>query len=83
MEQEIKNTRCVMLSADTAELLDCKKALDEIYGKVGGVAARIFGENSLYDESLNEAYALANSAIMDLLTQQIDHNSTESHYKVI
>lgn len=75
--------RTIALSAETAGLLDAKKALDGLFDKVGEVAGRMFGPESSYDDRLNAAYAGLNGVIMGLMAEQIDSESTESLYKVI
>ena len=75
--------RCIMMSEETAELFDCKKKLDELYSKVGAIAARMFGDNSEYDKQIGENYCKANQIICNLLAENIDITSTDSNYKVI
>ena len=75
--------RCIMMSEETAELFDCKKTLDELYSKVGAIAARMFGDNSEYGKQIGENYAKANQIICNLLAENIDITSTDSNYKVI
>lgn len=83
MNKEIKTAHCIMLSKETAELLEAKKMLDELYSKVGAIAARMFGDNSEYDKQIGENYAKANQIICNLLAENIDITSTDSNYKVI
>ena len=75
--------RTIVLSEETAELFDCKKMLDELYSKVGAIAARMFGDNSEYDKRIGENYCKANQIICNLLAENIDITSTDSNYKVI
>ncbi|MGP1540039.1 hypothetical protein [Bacteroides pyogenes] len=79
-ETEIKT---IALSKETAELLDCKKSLDEMYSKIGAIAAHMFGDGSEYDNRVNNAYVKANQIICDLLIENIDITSTDNQYKVI
>lgn len=78
-----KEMRCIMMSKETAELFDCKQMLDELYSKVGAIAARMFGDNSEYDKQIGENYGKANQIICNLLAENIDITSTDSNYKVI
>ncbi|WP_270768210.1 hypothetical protein [Segatella buccae] len=73
----------IALSKNTAELLDCKKALDELYSRIGAIAARMFSDNSEYDNRAGKAYCETNQIICDLLAENIDITSTDSRYKVI
>lgn len=75
--------RTITLSKNTAELLDCKKSLDEIYSKIGAIAARMFGDNSEYDKRVDDTYIKANQIVCDLLVENIDITSTDNRYKVI
>lgn len=75
--------RMIALSTNTAELLDCKQELDNLFSKVGAIAARMFGDNSEYDNQFNANYAKANKIICDLLAESIDITSTDTRYKVI
>ncbi|WP_028896686.1 hypothetical protein [Prevotella sp. HUN102] len=81
--EDIKTARTIVLSKETAALFDCKKNLDECFNKLGKVHDKIFCHNEQFDDKLSNAYVAINQLIMDLLTEQIDYNSTESHYKVI
>ena len=76
-------TKTIALSKETAELLDCKKSLDEMYSKIGAIAAHMFGDGSEYDNRVNNAYVKANQIICDLLIENIDITSTDNQYKVI
>lgn len=73
----------IALSENTAELLNCKKMLDELYSKMGAIAARMFGEESEYDGRAGKVYSDTNQIICDMLVENIDTTSTESQYKVI
>lgn len=78
-----KEMRYIALSEETAELFDCKKKLDECFNQIGDVHDRLFYHNEQFDDKLGNAYVAINKLIMGLLADQIDINSTESHYKVI
>lgn len=73
----------IALSENTAELLNCKKMLDELYSKMGAIATRMFGEESEYDGRAGKVYSDANKIICDMLVENIDTTSTENQYKVI
>lgn len=73
----------IALSENTAELLNCKKMLDELYSKIGAIAVRMFGEESEYDGRAGKVYSDANKIICDMLVENIDMTSTENQYKVI
>lgn len=75
--------RTIALSEETAELFNCKQMLDECFNKIGDTHDRLFAHNEQFDNKLGGAYVVINNLIMGLLTDQIDINSTESHYKVI
>ena len=73
----------IALSENTAELLNCKKMLDELYSKMGAIAVRMLGEESEYDGRTGKVYSDANQIICDMLVENIDTTSTENQYKVI
>lgn len=73
----------IALSENTAELLNCKKNLDECFAKLSKVQDNLFGFDKAFEDSLDNAYIAMNDVIMHLLSEQIDTNSTESNYKVI
>lgn len=73
----------IALSNNTAELLNCKKKLDECYATLGNVQGAIFGNDEDFEDTIGHAYAVINDAIMRLMTESIDMASTESRYKVI
>lgn len=75
--------RTIALSEETAELLDCKRMLDERFNKLGDTHDRLFTHDGRFDDKLGKAYAAINELIVDLLAENIDNKSTESHYKVI
>jgi hypothetical protein len=75
--------RTIILSAETAELFDCKQMLDEVFHKLGDTHDRMFFNNERFNDRLGSAYVAINNLIMGLLANQIDTNSTESHYKMI
>ena len=83
MATKEKTPRTITLSEETAELLDCKKVLDECFNKIGDTHDRLFAQNEIFDNKLSSAYVAINNLIMGLLTEQINTNSTESRYKVI
>lgn len=75
--------KTIALSEDTAALLDCKKMLDECFGKLSEIQNEMFGYNMDFENKLALAYAEMNNLIMKLMTDNIDAMSTESKYKVI
>lgn len=77
---QIKN---IVLSEETATLLDCKKMLDECFGKLSEIQNEMFGYNRDFENRLALAYTEMNDLIMKLMTDNIDTMSTESKYKVI
>lgn len=75
--------RTITLSEETAELFAAKKALDECFYRVNQVHDKQFGHDREFESKFYDAFAEMNNVIVDLLTEQIDTNSTESDYKVI
>jgi hypothetical protein len=75
--------RMIALSEETAELLDAKKMLDECFYLVNNVHDKLFGPNRNFENEFSSAFFKMNSVIMELLSEQVDNNSTESAYKVI
>lgn len=75
--------RTIILSEETAELFAAKKALDECFYTVNRVHDKQFGHDREFESKFYDAFAEMNNVIVDLLTEQIDTNSTESDYKVI
>lgn len=73
----------IALSENTAELLNCKKKLDECFNKLGEVQDKLFGFDKDFEDKVGCAYATINEAIMQIMTESIDMASTESRYKVI
>lgn len=73
----------IALSKETAELLNCKKKLDECFNKLGEVQDKLFGFDKDFEDKVGCAYATINEAIMQIMTESIDMASTESRYKVI
>ena len=73
----------IALSENTAELLSCKKKLDECFNKLGEVQDKLFGFDKDFEDKVGCAYATINEAIMQIMTESIDMASTESRYKVI
>lgn len=73
----------IALSKNTAELLDCKKKLDECFNKLGEIQDKIFGFDKDFEDKVGCAYATINEAIMRIMTESIDTTSTESQYKII
>ena len=73
----------IALSNNTAELLNCKKKLDECFNKLGEVQDKLFGFDEDFEDKVGCAYATINEAIMQIMTESIDMASTESRYKVI
>lgn len=76
-------TKTIALSKNTAELLDCKKKLDECYAKLGEIQESLFGYDKDFENKVGCAYATINEAIMRIMADSIDTTSTESQYKVI
>lgn len=83
MEKEVKNVRCIMLSAETAKLFDCKQKLDECFDKVIDIHKKMYGYDQDFEFKWYDAFVDMNNIIVDLLTTQIDNNSTESNYNVL
>lgn len=73
----------IALSENTAELLNCKKNLDECYAKLGEIQSKLFGFDEEFEKKVGCAYATINEAIMRIMADSIDATSTESQYKVI
>ena len=73
----------IALSENTAELLNCKKKLDECFNKLGEVQDKLFGFDKDFEDKVGCAYATIKEAIMQIMTESIDMASTESRYKVI
>nr|DAX88018.1 MAG TPA: hypothetical protein [Caudoviricetes sp.] len=73
----------IALSENTAELLNCKKNLDECYDKLGEIQNKLFGFDEEFEKKVGCAYATINEAIMRIMADSIDATSTESQYKVI
>ncbi|WP_276893702.1 hypothetical protein [Hallella bergensis] len=83
MDKELKKVRCIQLNEETAELFNCKQMLDECYDKLAKVHEDIIGYESGFDDKIASGYVIMKNLILDLLTKQIDTNSTESHCKFI
>ena len=75
--------RTIALSEETAELLNCKRMLDECFNKLGDTHDRLLAHDEQFDGRLGKAYVAINELIVNLLAENIDNKSTESHYKVI
>ncbi|MBB1530670.1 MAG: hypothetical protein HG466_008220 [Prevotella sp.] len=73
----------IALSNNTAELLNCKKKLDECFNKLGEIQDKLFGFDKDFEDKVGCAYVAMNEAIMQIMTESIDMASTESRYKVI
>lgn len=73
----------IALSENTAELLSCKKNLDECYNKLVEIQDKLFGFDRDFEDKVGCAYATINEAIMRIMADSIDVTSTESQYKVI
>ena len=73
----------IALSKNTAELLDCKKKLDECFNKLDEIQDNVFGYDKDFEDKVGCAYATINEAIMRIMADSIDTTSTESQYKVI
>ena len=73
----------IALSENTAELLNCKKNLDECFAKLGEVQNKLFGFDEEFEKKIGCAYVTINEAIMRIMADSIDTTSTESQYKVI
>ena len=73
----------IALSENTAELLNCKKNLDECFAKLGEVQNKLFGFDEEFEKKIGCAYVTINEAIMRIMADSIDVASTESQYKVI
>lgn len=73
----------IALSENTAELLNCKKNLDECFAKLGKVQDKLFGFDKDFEDNVGHAYTTINEAIMRIMADSIDTTSTESMYKVI
>lgn len=75
--------KTIALSENTAELLNCKKNLDECFAKLSKVQDKLFGFDRDFEDNVGCAYATINEAIMRLMSDSIDTESTESLYRVI
>lgn len=75
--------RTITLSVETAELFDCKNLLDDCFERVNKAHDKYFGSDKEFCSKWYDAFCEMNNIIVDLLTQQIDYNSTDSGYKVI
>lgn len=73
----------IALSKNTAELLDCKKKLDECFNKLGEIQDNVFGYDKDFEDKVGCAYATINESIMRIMADSIDTTSTESQYKII
>lgn len=73
----------IALSENTAELLDCKKKLDECFNKLGEIQDNVFGYDKDFEYNVGRAYTTINEAIMRIMADSIDTTSTESQYKII
>ena len=56
--------KTIALSKNTAELLDCKKKLDECFNKLGEIQDKLFGFDEEFEKKVGCAYATINEAIM-------------------
>ena len=75
--------KTIALSENTAELLNCKKNLDECFAKLSKVQDNLFGFDRDFEDKVGCAYATINEAIMRIMADSIDTTSTESLYRVI
>ena len=75
--------RMIALSQETSALLDCKQMLDECFAKVNEVRQKFFCQSDKFDRKLNKAYFEVNRLIMEVLSDQIDQQSSESKYEMI
>ena len=75
--------KTIALSENTAELLNCKKNLDECFAKLSKVQDKLFGFDRDFEDKVGCAYATINEAIMRMMAESIDTESTESLYRVI
>lgn len=73
----------IALSENTAELLNCKKNLDKCFAKLSEVQDKLVGFDEKFENEVWCAYATINEAIMRIMADSIDVESTESQYKVI
>lgn len=73
----------IALSKNTAELLDCKKKLDECFNTLGKVHETLLGFDKDFEDNVGHAYTTINEAIMRIMADSIDTTSTESQYKII
>lgn len=73
----------IVLSENTAELLNCKKKLDECYDTLAKVHEDIIGYESGFEDKLACGYVAIKDLITALMTESIENTSTESQYKVI
>ena len=73
----------IALSNNTAELLNCKKNLDECVAKLSKVQDKLLGFDEEFEKKVGCAYATINEAIMRIMADSIDTTSTESQYKII
>lgn len=75
--------RMIALSKETASLLDCKKMVDECFAKINEVRQEFFCQSEDFDKKLSSSYFAANRIIMEMLSDQIDQQSSESKYEMI
>ena len=75
--------KTIALSENTANLLEAKKRLDECYYKLNKVQDKLFGYDKDFEDKIGHAYTAINEAIMQLMSDSIDTESTESLYRVI
>lgn len=54
--------KTITLCKETAELLNCKKNLDECFAKLGEVQDKLFGFDKDFEDKVGCAYATINEA---------------------
>lgn len=78
-----KEIKAIVLSKNTAELLETKKKLDECYDTLAKVHDDIIGYERGFEDKLTGGYMVIKDLIMALMNESIENASTESQYKVI
>lgn len=78
-----KEIKAIVLSKNTAELLETKKKLDECYDTLAKVHEDVIGYERGFEDKLTDGYMVIKDIITALMTESIENQSTESNYNVI
>lgn len=78
-----KEIKAIVLSKNTAELLETKKKLDECYDTLAKVHEDVIGYERGFEDKLTDGYMVIKDIITALMTESIENPSTESNYNVI